>query len=145
MGRRHPVVNLDARCGCLIGCHWGCLIGCHYGGGGGEFSKVKRLVRKCLGTQKRLFSGFPLACVGVRNLESVSETSKVFPMAYYNKTPMAYVRRSSTAYGPLESVLCNKFGGASYFGRVATVLVNQNSTIIAFCNPAMRKARFRIA
>jgi len=31
---------------------------CNNGGGGGNFSKVKRLVRKCKGTRKRLFSRF---------------------------------------------------------------------------------------
>jgi len=33
------------------------LLGCHNGGGGGNFSKVKRFVAKWIGTQKRLFSG----------------------------------------------------------------------------------------
>jgi len=32
--------------------------GCNNGGGGGNFSKVKRFVAKWIGTQKQLFSGF---------------------------------------------------------------------------------------
>ena len=34
------------------------LIGCNNGGGGGNFSKVKRLIGKCIRRLKRLFSGF---------------------------------------------------------------------------------------
>ena len=34
------------------------LLGCNNGGGGGNVSKVKRLVVKWVGTRKRLFSGF---------------------------------------------------------------------------------------
>ena len=30
------------------------VLGCNNGGGGGNFSKVKQLVAKCIGTQKRL-------------------------------------------------------------------------------------------
>ena len=33
------------------------MLGCNNGGGGGKFSKVKRLVRKRTGTRKRLFFG----------------------------------------------------------------------------------------
>jgi len=39
-------------------------VGCNNGGGGGNFSKVKRLVAKCIGTQKRVFSFFLSALVG---------------------------------------------------------------------------------
>jgi hypothetical protein len=40
-----------------------CVLGCNNGGGGGNLSKVKRLVAKWIGTRKRLFSVFqaPLA------------------------------------------------------------------------------------
>jgi len=34
------------------------IVGCNNGRGGGNFSKVKRSVGKCVGTRKRLFSGF---------------------------------------------------------------------------------------
>ena len=34
------------------------ILGCNNGSGGGNFSKVMRLVLECMGTQKRLFSGF---------------------------------------------------------------------------------------
>jgi len=34
------------------------LLGCNNGGGGGNVSKVKRLVVKWVGTRRRLFSGF---------------------------------------------------------------------------------------
>jgi len=34
------------------------LLGSNNGGGGGNFSKVKRLFRKCVGTPKRSFLGF---------------------------------------------------------------------------------------
>ena len=34
------------------------MLGCNNGGGGGFFSKVKRLIAKWMGTRKRLFSGF---------------------------------------------------------------------------------------
>ena len=40
------------------------FLGCHNGGGGGNFLKVKRLVLKCIGTQKRLFSEILAARVG---------------------------------------------------------------------------------
>ena len=33
------------------------FVGCNNGGGGGKFSKVKRLVRKRIETRKRLFFG----------------------------------------------------------------------------------------
>ena len=39
------------------------MVGCNNGGGGGNFSKVKRLVWKCIWTRKQLFSGkflFPI-------------------------------------------------------------------------------------
>jgi len=38
-------------------------VGCNNEGGGGNFSKVKRLVAKSIGTQKRLFTGFLVAGV----------------------------------------------------------------------------------
>ena len=31
------------------------ILGCNNGGGGGNFSKIKRLVLKCIGTKKQLF------------------------------------------------------------------------------------------
>jgi len=40
------------------------IIGCNNGGGGGNFSKIKRLVATWVGTWKRLFSGFFAAWVG---------------------------------------------------------------------------------
>jgi len=40
------------------------LLGCDNGGGGANFSKVKRLAAKWIGTRKRLFSGFFAARVG---------------------------------------------------------------------------------
>ena len=40
------------------------LIGCNNGGGGGNFLKVKLLVLKCIGTQKRLFPEILAARVG---------------------------------------------------------------------------------
>jgi len=43
---------------------WSHILGYHYRGGGGIFPKVKRLSRKCVGTLKRLISGFGLSCVG---------------------------------------------------------------------------------
>jgi len=43
------------------------LLGRKNGGGGGNFSKVKRLVAKWVGTRKRLFSGFFAAGWGFRN------------------------------------------------------------------------------
>jgi len=39
-------------------------LGCNNGGGGGNFSKVKRSVAKWIGTQNRLFSSFFVARVG---------------------------------------------------------------------------------
>jgi len=39
------------------------MLGCNNGGGGGNFSKVKRLVAKWIGTRKRLLSGFSTAQV----------------------------------------------------------------------------------
>ena len=39
-------------------------LGCNNGGGRGIFSKVKRLVRMCMGTRKQLFSGFSLTDIG---------------------------------------------------------------------------------
>ena len=40
------------------------LLGCNNGGGGGNFSDVRQLVAKSIGTQKRLFSGFFITRVG---------------------------------------------------------------------------------
>jgi len=40
------------------------LLGRNNGGGDDFFSKVKRLVQKCIGTRKRLFSGFIVSHVG---------------------------------------------------------------------------------
>jgi len=51
------------------------LIGCNNGGGGGKFSRVKRLVRKCIRRLKRLFSGF--SCFW--NKQSYSPPSPSFP------------------------------------------------------------------
>ena len=39
-------------------------LGCNNGGGGGIFSKLKRLVRMCMGTRKQLFSRFSLTDIG---------------------------------------------------------------------------------
>jgi len=39
-------------------------LGCNNGGGGGNFSKVKQLFAKCIGTQKRLQFGFLRVQVG---------------------------------------------------------------------------------
>ena len=49
------------------------MLGCHNGGGGGIFSNVKRLVLKCIGTQKRLFSKFRLPVWAVRNAVTFSQ------------------------------------------------------------------------
>jgi len=40
------------------------VLGCHYIGGGGIFLKAKQLALKCVGTQKRLLSGFGIFGVG---------------------------------------------------------------------------------
>jgi len=40
------------------------VLGCNNGGGGGNFLKVKQLVLKCIGTQKRLFPEILAARVG---------------------------------------------------------------------------------
>jgi len=56
-------------------------LGCNNGVGGGNFSKVKRLVRKCIGTRKLLFSGFhcfsPCA---------ILETQELFPKIDFTDT-----------------------------------------------------------
>ena len=45
-----------------IVCHT--MVGCNNGGGGGNFSKIKRLVAKWIRTRKRLFSGFFASRIG---------------------------------------------------------------------------------
>ena len=51
------------------------LVGCNNGGGGGNFSKVKRLVAKwvAFGTRKRLFSSFFEAVCDFRNVGTFSQ------------------------------------------------------------------------
>ena len=61
--------------------------GSNNGGGGGFFPKVKRLVRKCIGARKRLFSGFvvfrPYTC-------GILEKQQLFPRNYFaHKTTYA--------------------------------------------------------
>ena len=50
-----------------------CMLGCNNGGGGGFFSKVKRLVAKWIGTRKRLFSGFLQHRWDFRNARTFAE------------------------------------------------------------------------
>ena len=65
------------------------MLGCNNGGGGGNFSKVKRLVAKSIGTQKRLFSGFFVAREGFqkrriffpRHILHINPTMPVCPWA----------------------------------------------------------------
>ena len=46
-------------------------LGCNNGGGGGNLLKVKRLVLKCIGTQKRLFPNILAARVGCLRCHNV--------------------------------------------------------------------------
>jgi len=61
-------------------CLTDCLLGCNNGGGGGNFSNVKRLGRNSIRTQKRLFFGvssfLPYPC-------QILETHELFPRTYF--------------------------------------------------------------
>ena len=57
------------------------MVWCNNGGGGGNFSKVKRLVAKWIGTWKWLFSGFLIARANFRNARTFS------PRPYMNIGP----------------------------------------------------------
>jgi len=50
----------------------GRVLGCNNGSGGGNFSKVKRLVSEWIGTRKRLFSGFLTHGCDFRNARTFS-------------------------------------------------------------------------
>jgi len=56
------------------------VLGCNNGGGGGNFSEVKQLVRKPIGTQKRLsFGGFKFFAYP----SQILETQELFPRTYF--------------------------------------------------------------
>jgi len=65
------------------------MLGCNNGGGGGNFSKVKRLVRKGVGTPKRSFSGF--SCF-LHQMCGIFEKQELFPRTCLtHKTTYAYL------------------------------------------------------
>ena len=65
-----------------------CVLGCNNGVGGGNFSKVKRLVQKWIGTRKRLFSRFSSFLPRVWDFR----TQELFPRTYFtHKTTYSYL------------------------------------------------------
>jgi len=65
------------------------MLGCNNGGGGGNFSKAKRLVRKPIGTQKWLFfGGFKFFAYP----SQILETQELFRRTYFaHQTAYAYL------------------------------------------------------
>jgi len=58
------------------------MMACTNGGEGGNFSKVKRLIAKWVGTRKRLFSGFFCGTGGIL------EKQELFPKACFTHNPI---------------------------------------------------------
>jgi len=63
--------------------------GCNNGGGGGNFSRVKRLVATCVGTRKRLFSGF-LRTVGFQKCRNFFPRHILLINAYMHICPCSW-------------------------------------------------------
>jgi len=87
-------------------CRHHCLQ-CNNGGGGGIFSKVKRLVRKCIWTLKRLFSDFlvfrPYTC-------GILEKQELFPRNYFaNKISCAYLSLFMDCWNIQENLDSDQF------------------------------------
>ena len=101
------------------------MIGCDNGGGGGIFSKVKRLVLKSIGTQKRLFSKFRQPVWAIRNAVRNAVTFSQGISQQDN-----HICTFSPAHGLLESaiklevrailgawrIVWSNFGGIWHFG-----------------------------
>jgi len=65
------------------------MLGCNSGWGGENFSKVKRLVRKGVGTRKKLFSEFSWF---LHQMCGIFEKQELFPKTYLtHKTTYAYL------------------------------------------------------
>jgi len=62
------------------------MIGCNSGGGGGNFSKEKRLARKCIYiyTFSGIFSLLPYEC-------RILETQELFTRTYFTQTTYSYL------------------------------------------------------
>jgi len=93
-------------------------VGCNNGGGGRNFSKVKRLVAKSIGTQKRLFCGFFVALVGFQKRRSF------FPRYILRINPCMHICPLSWALR-----ICKNIVIRTYFGSVTVEFVKVFRTL----------------
>ena len=91
------------------------ILGFHHRGGGGNFSKERRFVRKRIGTQKQFISGFLAAPCG--------ELKKTVTLLQCILQQNNHVCKFSPNHERLDSA--KKIEVQSIFGRVATVLMIQ--------------------
>jgi len=109
------------------------VLGCNKGGGGGNFSKVERLVRKCSGTRKRLFSA--VSCFSSTRV-GFQKRRNFFPGLILTIKASIYICPCSRAVGT-----CKKIWIQKYFGPV-TVDSMEIFRHLAFWRHGTRLASF---
>ena len=104
------------------------ILGCNSGGGGGNFSKVKRLVPKRIGTRKQLISCFFQARVGFYKHMNFS------PWHILSINPHIHICPCSCAL-----LICKNIGIRTYFSTVTV------ESVWGFRHFALWRHGFRLA
>jgi len=128
------------------------VLGCNNGGGGGNFSKIKRLITKRPGTRKRLILQFFGGTGGIL------ETQELFPKPYcFHKTKgysyffwVTYITKRSTksqhqiTTNQPTNLKNSKLQRSGFFSKKKTIFGSKTKKIAAnFCNRGIQTVRSR--